>query len=57
MKVARHPARSANTLKLFGNHIYAICVVLAQKMNEMGCMIGDWRKPYSSMGAEPAGAA
>jgi hypothetical protein len=42
--VARHLVRLANALKLFSNHTYG---VLAEKMDEVGRMIGGWLKSIS----------
>ena len=41
LEVARHLVRLANALKLFSNHTYG---VLAEKMDEVGRMIGGWLK-------------
>ena len=44
LEVARHLVRLANALKLFSNHTYG---VLAEKMDEVGRMIGGWLKSVS----------
>src|ERR1035438_7018680 len=44
LEVARHLVRLANVLKLFSNHTYG---VLAEKMDEVGRMIGGWLKSIS----------
>jgi len=45
LEVARHLVRLANALKLFSNHTYG---VLAEKMDEVGRMIGGWLKSVPS---------
>ena len=53
LEVARHLVRLANALKLFSNHTYG---VLAEKMDEVGRMIGGWLKSVSgAKGAPGAG--
>jgi hypothetical protein len=53
LEVARL-VRLANVLKLFSTHTYG---VLAEKMDEVGRMIGGWLKPVSGLRAAPGAAA
>jgi hypothetical protein len=48
LEVARHLVRLANVLKLFSTHTYG---VLAEKMDEVGRMIGGWLKSVTGMRA------
>jgi hypothetical protein len=50
LEVARHLVRLANALKLFSNHTYG---VLAEKMDEVGRMIGGWLKSVSGARGAP----
>jgi hypothetical protein len=50
LEVARHLVRLANALKLFSNHTYG---VLAEKMDEVGRMIGGWLKSVSGARGTP----
>ncbi len=50
LEVARHLVRLANALKLFSHHTYG---VLAEKMDEVGRMIGGWLKSVSSAQGAP----
>jgi hypothetical protein len=50
LEVVRHLVRLANALKLFSNHTYG---VLAEKMDEVGRMIGGWLKSVSGVREAP----
>ena len=50
LEVARHLVRLANALKLFSNHTYG---VLAEKMDEVGRMIGGWLKSVLGVRTTP----
>jgi hypothetical protein len=50
LEVARHLVRLANALKLFSNHTYGL---LAEKMDEVGRMIGGWLKFEQRRSAVP----
>jgi hypothetical protein len=54
LEVARHLVRLANALKLFSNHTYGL---LAEKMDEVGRMIGGWLKSVSGQRAAPVARA
>jgi hypothetical protein len=54
LEVARHLVRLANALKLFSNHTYG---VLAEKMDEVGRMIGGWLKSVSGLRTAPGASA
>jgi hypothetical protein len=54
LEVTRHLVRLANALKLFSNHTYG---VLAEKMDEVGRMIGGWLKSVSGVRATPGAVA
>jgi hypothetical protein len=50
LEVARHLVRLAHALRLFSNHTYG---VLAEKMDEVGRMIGGWLKSISGVNGAP----
>src|ERR1035438_4706285 len=50
LEVARHLVRLAYALKLFSNHTYG---VLAEKMDEVGRMIGGWLKSVAGATGAP----
>ena len=54
LEVARHLVRLAHALKLFSNHTYG---VLAEKMDEVGPMIGGWLKSISGLRGAPVARA
>ena len=54
LEVARHLVRLAHALKLFSNHPYG---VLAEKMDEVGRMIGGWLKSVSGVRTTPGAVA
>lgn len=54
LEVARHLVRLANALKLFSNHTYG---VQAEKMDEVGRMIGGWLKSVSGVRTTPGAVA
>jgi hypothetical protein len=54
LEVARHLVRLAHALKLFSNHTYG---VLAEKMDEVGRMIGGWLKSVSGVMRPPVSPA
>ena len=54
LEVVRHLVRLANALKLFSNHTYG---VLAEKMDEVGRMIGGWLKSVSGLRGSPVARA
>ena len=54
LEVARHLVRLAHALKLFSNHT---CGVLAEKMDEVGRMIGGWLKSVPGVMRPPVSPA
>ena len=50
LEVARHLVRLAHALKLFSHHTYG---VLAEKMDEVGRMIGGWLKSVAGARFQP----
>ena len=50
LEVTRHLIRLAHGLKLFSHHTYA---VLAEKMDEVGRMIGGWLKSVAGARFQP----